>query len=67
MAKPCKAQTMAVKKYQSKMHRFTILFTKKEYETITKYIYPLKMSAYIKELIRDDLLKRARFFKDGAK
>lgn len=67
MAITSKAQTMAVKKYQSKMHRFTILFTKKEYESIVKYIYPLKMSAYIKDLIRDDLLKRARFFENGAK
>lgn len=59
MAKASKAQTRAVKKYQSKMHRLTILFSEDEYKTIIKTIYPCSVSAYIKELIRADIRNRA--------
>lgn len=59
MAKASKAQTRAVKKYQSKMHRFTMLFSESEYQMIIKTIYPCSASAYIKELIRADIRNRA--------
>lgn len=59
MAKASKAQTRAVKKYQSKMHRFTMLFSEDEYKTITKTIYPCSVSAYIRGLIQADIRKRA--------
>lgn len=59
MAKASKAQTKAVKKYQSKMHRFTMLFTEDEYKTITKSIYPCSISAYIRGLIQADIRQRA--------
>lgn len=59
MAKASKAQTRAVKKYQSKMHRFTMLFSEYEYKTITKIIYPCSVSAYIRGLIQADIRQRA--------
>lgn len=59
MAKASKAQTRAVKKYQSKMHRFTMLFSEDEYKTITKTIYPCSVSAYIRGLIQADIRQRA--------
>ena len=53
-------QVKAVSKYQSKMHRFTMLFNKKDYENIVNVIRPLSVSAYIRGLIADDMRQRAR-------
>ena len=59
-------QVKAVTKYQSKMHRFTMLFNKNDYENIVKAIYPLSVSAYIRELIANDMRDRARVRLYGA-
>ena len=60
MAKASKAQTMAVRKYQSKMHRITILLDDKTYNLMMSVIRPLSKSAYIKALISADTLQRLR-------
>ena len=60
MAKASKAQTTAVKKYQSKMHRVTILLDDKTYNLMISAIKPLSKSAYIKALIDADICERLR-------
>ena len=65
MAKTSVNQIRAVSKYQSKMKRFTMLFSIKEYNTIMKYIYPLPLSTYIRNLIREDITRRRQASTDA--
>ena len=60
MAKTPPNQIKAVKKYQAKRRRFTMLFGIEEYNRLCNLIAPATMADYIRSLIKDDLIKRNR-------
>ena len=59
MAKTSTNQIEAVKRYQAKCKRFTMLFREDEYRRLSKAIAPATMSGYVRGQIDDDMRKRA--------